>query len=435
MRQTTVRSSRPSFDWPLRTQPDIQTIAEAYVYLLGRMLVIRQEHIDLDRISADYNVIRYDPLGNMDGVNPNFDVASLEAWLAVDDRTPVVVEVPEVINRYYTVQVIDEWGDVIANINPRTFPSQPHGTFVLVTPGAKVKTPPEAARIVLRSNKAKVLARIEVRQDRDGVVRLQRRLAVSSHDNPSIIPAPPLPAFGNRELLGVEIFEGAEHVLASALDTLPDAASLQQKVRAVARYAESGRAARQELEGLLRERVIPDFLDFASNQSVARRGHWRSSHARGGQTGAVDYRVRTATNLTAIWTNVPDEMVTFQTTRDATGRVLNGSNTYVMEFTPNECPGSVVDGHWSMTLVTVPEHRVVPNPLDRFLFNSHSPLVREPDGSLRIFVGPRLPDGAPGSNWLPSSDWKAFQLTIRAYVPHDAVKRGDWFPPAPAAVM
>ena len=38
-------------------------------------------------------------------------------------------------------------------------------------------------------------------------------------------------------------------------------------------------------------------------------------------------------------------------------------------------PGSVVGGHWSMTLVTVPGHRLVPNPLDRFLVNSHSPLV------------------------------------------------------------
>jgi hypothetical protein len=61
--------------------------------------------------------------------------------------------------------------------------------------------------------------------------------------------------------------------------------------------------------------------------------------------------------------------------------------------------------------------------------------VRETDGSLRIFVGPRVPEGAPVSNWLPSSDWKPFQLTMRVYVPHDVVKRGDWFPPAPAAVI
>ena len=202
MRQSTVGSLGSSFDRPLHTRPDPQSIADAYVYLLGRMLVIRQEHIDLDQVGADYNVLTYDPLGNADLVNPNFDVASLEGWLAVDDSTPAVLEVPEIINRYYTVQVMDEWGDVIANINPRTFPSHPHGTFVFVKPDTRVQVPPDAARIVLRSNKAKVLARIEVRQDRDGVVRLQRKLALSSHNNPSIIPAPPLPTFGSRELIG-----------------------------------------------------------------------------------------------------------------------------------------------------------------------------------------------------------------------------------------
>jgi hypothetical protein len=132
---------------------------------------------------------------------------------------------------------------------------------------------------------------------------------------------------------------------------------------------------------------------------------------------------------------VTDKLVTFQTTRDVAGKVLNGSNTYVMQFAPNECPASVTGSHWSIALLCAPGHRVVPNPLGRFLFTSHSPLVRETDGSLRIFVGPRVPEGAPASNWLPSSDGKPFQLTMRVYVPHDVVKRGDWFPPAPAAVI
>ena len=168
-----------------------------------------------------------------------------------------MLEVPEIINRYYTMQVMDEWGDVIANINPRTFPSHLHGTVTFVTPNATVKTPPDAARI----------------------------------NNPSIIPAPPLPTFGSRELLGVEIFAGAEHVLATALDTLPGAAALQQKVRVVARYAESGRGARQEHEGLVRERVIPDVLDYASRESMGIGNHWRSSHPAGGRTAAIPHEV------------------------------------------------------------------------------------------------------------------------------------------------
>ena len=436
MRQAAITSAAVRYERPLGAiTPNLQTIADAYVYLLGRMLIIRQEHVDLDQTGIDYNVIKYHPLGMPEVVNPGFDVAALEAWLAVDDRTPALLAVPEVINRYYTVQILDEWGDVITNINPRTFPSHTHGTFAFVSPGSKARIPNDAARIVLRSNKAKMIARLEVRQDRDGVSRLQRRFQLASQGNPSIMPAPPLPMFGNRELIGVEMFEGAEHVLATALDTMPGAAALQEKVRVVSRYTATGRTARLEVEGLLRERVIPDFLDYTERQATEMRNHWRSSQS--GDAGAIvpNFRLRTATSLESIWNNVPDEMLIFQASRDAAGKLLNGSNTYVMEFTPNQSPATVVSGHWSLTLVSVPGYRVVLNPLDRYQFNSHSLLVPERDGSLRVFVGPRPPQNAPISNWLPSSDWKPFSLTMRMYVPADVVKRGEWFPPPLITVM
>ena len=414
-------------------KPDPQTIADAYIYLLGRTLVIRQEHVDLGGTGVDYNVIDYKPLGTPDAMNPNFDVASLEAWLAVDDHTPVVLEVPEIVNRHYNVQVIDEWGDVITNINPRTFPSHPCGTFAFVKPGSQAKVPTGAARIVLRSSKAKLVARLEIRQDRDGSVRLQQQFTLASSGNPSIFPPPPLPMFGNRELIGVEIFQDAEEILATALDTAPGAAALQQKVRVVTQYTESGPGARRDVEGLLRERLIPYFLDLTTKRAVASRNHWRSSHAAGGAVIA-DYQRRTAANLASLWTDTPDEGLVFQTARDANGRALNGGNTYVLEFAPDQLPAALVGGHWSLTLVTMPGYRVVPNPLDRFLLNSYSRLVCERDGVLRMFVGPRPPQGVPESNWLPAPDGKPFLLTMRAYVPNDAMTRGEWFPPALATV-
>ncbi|WP_280171474.1 DUF1254 domain-containing protein [Agrobacterium pusense] len=50
----------------------------------------------------------------------------------MDERTPVILEVPEITGRYYTAQILDEWGEVISNINERTFPSMPFGKFALV---------------------------------------------------------------------------------------------------------------------------------------------------------------------------------------------------------------------------------------------------------------------------------------------------------------
>jgi len=73
-----------------------EEIVDAYIYVLARYLVIRQEHIDMAEEGADYNLIKFNELGKAELVNPNLDVAYLEAWFAVDEQTPVILEIPEI---------------------------------------------------------------------------------------------------------------------------------------------------------------------------------------------------------------------------------------------------------------------------------------------------------------------------------------------------
>jgi hypothetical protein len=70
--------------------------------------------------------------------------------------------VPQVKDRYYTAQILDEWGEVIVNINERNFPSHPSGKFALVAPGSTAQVPADAVRIELHSRKAKLLGRVEL---------------------------------------------------------------------------------------------------------------------------------------------------------------------------------------------------------------------------------------------------------------------------------
>ena len=188
-------------------KPDDKTLSDAYTYLLGRVLVIRQEHMDRRGDAFAYNAIKYNPLGSADFVNPNFDVAYFEAWFAVDDRTPVLLEVPEIRDRYYTAQILDEWGEVIVNINERTFPSKPYGKFALVKPGFTGTIPIDAARIELHSSKAKMLGRVEIKGDPEGAVRLQQQFKATALGTPLIVPPPAIPMFDNTDLIGVKIFD------------------------------------------------------------------------------------------------------------------------------------------------------------------------------------------------------------------------------------
>lgn len=286
--------------------PDEKTVADAYVYLLGRVLVIRQEQVDSKTKDFAYNKIKYNPLGSADFVNPNFDVAYLEAWFAVDDKTPVILEVPEVKGRYYTAQLLDEWGEVIANINERTFPSKPFGKFALVKPGSTVKIPADAARIELHSSKAKMLGRVELKGEPDGAVKLQHAFKVSTGGKPIIAKPVALPMFENKDLIGAEIFDKADTTLASALDVAPNAAEMQQKVRAVAAYVASGKAARAAIDAQLKK-VVPEFQEYAFTKSAPYRNHWVGGASLGNY--GKDHWLRTTANYGGIWANSSDEVM------------------------------------------------------------------------------------------------------------------------------
>ncbi|OWT80129.1 hypothetical protein CEY04_01490 [Achromobacter sp. HZ28] len=416
--------------WALASsaRTDDGVIEQAYLYLLGRMLVLRQEHIDRAKPSFAYNQINYNPLGSADFVNPNFDVAYLEAWIAVDDRTPVLLTVPRITGRYYTAQILDEWGEVIANINERTFASQPSGSYALVAPGWRDDLPAGVARIELHSRKAKLLGRVELKDDPDGAIKLQQAFALGALGRPVVFPAPVVPSFNNQDLLGAEIFDDVDARIDSAFDVSPVAAQMQQQVRAVAEYVASSAQARAAVDKLLREQVVPRFIEYAFTKSAPYRNHW----VGGGATGnyGSDYLLRTVVNYAGIWANTSGEAVYFGATRDANEAPLNGSNSYVMHFPADQLPQSAVDAYWSVILVSVPDYRVVPNDLKRYNFNNHSNLKLEADGSMKIVIGPKAVAGVAESNWLPAPPGKPFSLTFRMYVPKDAVKTGAWAPPA-----
>ena len=94
-------------------------------------------------------------------VNPNLDVVYSEAWIAVDEHTPAILEVPVVpAGTYYTAQIVDEWAEITYNVNDRTFPEHPHGTFAICLAGSDPDIPDGAVRLDIPSGKAKLLSQL-----------------------------------------------------------------------------------------------------------------------------------------------------------------------------------------------------------------------------------------------------------------------------------
>jgi hypothetical protein len=79
-----------------------------------------------------------------------------------------------------------------------------------------------------------MLARVELQNDLDGAVALQRQIRITPLGEPKFPPAVKIPEFDHARLVGVELFDATEDLLKSAPDVSPIAAQLQAQVRAVA---------------------------------------------------------------------------------------------------------------------------------------------------------------------------------------------------------
>lgn len=406
-------------------------IIDSYIYILARYLVIRQEHIDMAEKGVDYNVIKYNELGKAEFVNPNLDVAYLEAWFAVDEKTPVILEIPKIKNRYYTAQIMDEWAEILHNINERNFPDHPYGKYALCLKGSNPKIPQGALRIDLPSKKAKMLARVERQGDDEGALALQKSFKIIKTGEPQIEPAIEIPMFTNKELITVDVFKKpmVKKVLDSAPDAVTTAAEHRKKVLAIEDFVSKNEANKAMIDAIIKEKAIPHLMLIAMGEVRGDgRGGWIST--REWLEFGDDFEFRSSCNYAGIWWNSSAEVVYYMGFKDQDGKPLHGDGTYVIHYKPEDLPMKHVDSYWSITMLSLPDFRVVLNKMERYNLNNISELQYEPDGSLKIYLASELPANAPESNWLPSPKGKSFVMNHRLYVPKKEVLSGEYYVPA-----
>ncbi len=133
-------------------------------------------------------------------------------------------------------------------------------------------------------------------------------------------------------------------------------------------------------------------------------------------------------NYGGLWANEIKEAIYFVGLTDSTKQLLSGNNVYEIHFDKDSLPDAMVNAFWSVTLYSVPDYRVVDNPLKRYNLNNISGLQKNADGSLSLWLASAMPAGVPAANWLPTPKNKGFSLTLRMYVSKKDVQDGKWFP-------
>lgn len=404
-----------------------QEISDSYIYLLSRLLVLRQQQADFQE-GFQWNTLVHRKPGEVEWPNPNLDVAYSEAWVAIDEKSYLMVSVPKITGRYYTVQFLNGWGETVANINDRVFPEHASGKFAVCLAGSQLEIPAGVQRVDVPVKAMRVLLRVELGSNWDDAVALQRQFEFRASGAPALPTVPKTVMFDMEALPGVEAFESADIALDSEADINPGMEGLQATTRAIAKAIQDP-AERQRVDGVIRNKA---FGDFHKAMETLGDGTTQNGWVVPSTAGVYqsNWLVRTLINYGGIWANTFDEVIYYKGFSTEDGVPLSGDHAYTQHFTKEQLPEQFATHFWSVIAVDAVHRRVLPNPKQRYLLNKETKPQYGNDGSLTLYFSDAKPQGAPDGNWLPTPKGQAYSLTFRFYRPQGGVADHSYFPPA-----
>ena len=86
-----------------------------------------------------HHVRKLEDAEHLNGGAPNNDTLYSRAWVSLKDE-PVILSVPEIRDRYYTMEIVDFMGDNFAYVGTRATGAKA-GNYAIVGPGWKGKLP------------------------------------------------------------------------------------------------------------------------------------------------------------------------------------------------------------------------------------------------------------------------------------------------------
>ena len=370
---------------------------------------------------------------------PNQDTVYGAGFMRLD-VTPVVVQVPDFGDRFYTYQMTDARTDSFASIGKQHH-TKP-GFYLLVGPHWK-GTKPSGINAVYRSptDLVTVFPRVfqaDTPEDKAAIQPLLRQIMVyplsqftgkmqttNWKDTPSF-PAPDAGGKGEVKWVVPEKFFDELPGVMKMIPPLPGEEALYGMIDSVLTAASKDpqlKAALTQAAVATEADVIAPLFEFHNNGRPVGQG-W-TSPPNGARWG-TDYLSRTATAKSNMYDNAPEETRYIYTDFDSAGQRLSGTNRYTVTFPKGQLPP--VNGFWSLTLYNS-AHLFEPNRLNRFsLGTKNKTLKYNPDGSLTLYFQNDSPGADKETNWVPAPK-DAFSLYIRAYWPKPAILDGSWSPP------
>jgi hypothetical protein len=380
---------------------------------------------------------------------PNNDTLYSFAWLDLS-LDPLFLTVPPVGDLYYSYAFLDLYTNNFAYVSHRLFGGDPP-THMIVGPAWNGTASSEVKLVRAPTNSVWLLGRllVESPHELDQVRILQARVLLESPDarNERRIlesgelmryrtTAPPEPAADwpapNRDD-PFDLFEVSVRTLREGPLPERDRAALQAfaplKLRPGRKYDLRGFSEGERHE--LRAGIEQGLAEIRGG--AARRGKtidgWSYPERQLGNFGD-DYLYRAAVAQGGLGALEPAEAVYISCSTDRNGRLLSGSEHYELTFPADRLPPA--RAFWSLSLYEVmPDGRAyfTDNPIARYSIGDRTDgLLRNPDGSLTIYLQREAPDAERAANWLPAAPGP-MRLVLRAYEPEEALIDGRYHVP------
>jgi hypothetical protein len=447
--------------------PALGPMTEAYVQMVGRMaylwgwplVYVHNQRSQLTKVPETGLLAGVMPISPMNQIgmltgyvdpgetfiaDPNQDVVYGLGYLSLEQE-PVVIQVPDFGDRFWTVPVYDARTDQISELGQQ-YGTKP-GFYMVVGPEWTGDTPSGIAGVVRSStNFAVTMPRIFMEDTPEDHAAIQPALSqiqsypLSEFDGEtktkdwSTLPTYPVPKEATRpeysstqppwvdpatffDQLPTVMKEvppmPGEEALYNWIGSVLDAAAKDPEVMKTLR--ETAFAADKEL--------IAPMMRWRFNGQPAGNG-W-TSPANNAAFG-TDYYHRAGAVKADPYDNKRNETMYFYTDSDTQLRQLVGTSLYTVTFPKGQLPP--VKGFWSLTMYN-PEHFFAPNELKRYaLGTKNKSLQYNDDGGLTIYLGNTSPGEDKESNWLPAPAGN-FSIWLRAYWPDTAILDGTWKPP------
>ena len=334
-------------------------------------------------------------------VSPNNDTVYSNAWLDLSEG-PVIIETPDMGERYWTLGLLDAWTNPFAYVGRRTTGNRPQRTLVH-GPGWRGSVPSGiTSTVAVPGDDVWLIGRHLVEDDGEDAARVrasQRLMRIVRPDGADAVMRVDTWLDGSKADM-----PAADAYLAIVTAALLRNPALPGESLAWPPAAVDLAASLTTVYEQLRTSNQPHDLGGGWAIPVMVKTHWGDDYLT---------RARIARNFIGA---LGVEEAMYPTAEvDARGEPLDGSRCYELRFAPDR--GLKVGAFWSLTMYRRSDCLFVANPIDRYSIGDRTPGLRhDPDGGLAIRL--QAEDPGPDVNGLPAPKDELFYVVLRLYQPH-----------------